>query len=131
VYAQGRFDEAEELAREAERTARPNDVHSHIVWRGTCAKVLARQGELEEAEALAREAVSRAEESDFLHSHGDALSDLAEVLALAGRAGEAVAVVEQAIDLYGRKGNVLAVARSHSLLEELRQVAESERSRRT
>jgi DNA-binding SARP family transcriptional activator/tetratricopeptide (TPR) repeat protein len=119
VYAQGRYDEADELARDAERTARPNDVHSHIVWRGTRAKVLARRGELDAAEALAREAVAYAAKSDFLHSHADALTDLAEVLQLAGRTAEAAAAVDEAMHLHEQKGNVVAAARARSFLEDL------------
>jgi tetratricopeptide (TPR) repeat protein len=121
VYEQGRYVEAEELAREAERTSRPNDVHSHIVWRGTRAKVLARRGDLAAAEALARQAVAFAEESDFLHSHAGALTDLAEVLRLAGRPAEAVEAVDEAIRLHEQKGNVLAVAKERAFLEELAQ----------
>ena len=121
VYAQRRYDEAEELSREAERSTRPNDVHSHIIWRGTRAKVLARRGELEAAERMAREAVGYAETSDFLHSHAEALTDLAEVLALAGRREEAAAAIETAIHLHEQKGNVLAVAQTRTLLENVRQ----------
>ncbi|MDQ3379804.1 MAG: AAA family ATPase [Actinomycetota bacterium] len=106
TYEQGRYDEADELSHEAERSSRPNDVHSHIVWRGTRAKVLARRGDFEAAERLAREAVEYAEASDFLHSHADALTDLAEVLALAGRPEEAAPAIEAAIRLHDAKGNV-------------------------
>ncbi len=120
TYEQGRYDEAEKLSREAERSSRPNDVHSHIVWRGTRAKVLARRGDFEAAEKLAREAVEYAEASDFLHSHADALTDLAEVLALAGRPEESASAIEGAIRLHEAKGNVLAVAHTRALLESLR-----------
>ena len=121
VYAQGRYDEAEALALEAQQTAQPNDVHSHIVSRSTQAKILARRGDFVSAEALAREAVAYAEESDFLHSRGDALIDLAEVLRLAGRHEEAADALERAIVPYEEKGNVLAVAKTRALLEELHQ----------
>jgi DNA-binding SARP family transcriptional activator/tetratricopeptide (TPR) repeat protein len=120
VYDQGRYEEAGEIAEEARRTARPNDVHSHIVWRSTRAKVLARRGDLVAAEALAREAIAFAEKSDFLHSRGDALADLAEVLRLADRPDEAAEALERAIEPYEQKGNVLAVARTRALLDELR-----------
>jgi len=120
TYEQGRYDEAEELSREAERSSRPNDVHSHIVWRGTRAKILARRGDFEAAEKLARDAVEYAEASDFLHSHADALTDLAEVLALAGRPEESASAIEGAIRLHEAKGNVLAVAHTRALLESLR-----------
>ncbi|MGI8480347.1 MAG: BTAD domain-containing putative transcriptional regulator, partial [Gaiellaceae bacterium] len=120
TYEQGRYDEADELSREAERSSRPNDVHSHIVWRGTRAKVLARRGDFEAAEKLAREAVAYAEASDFLHSHADALTDLAEVLALAGRPEESASAIEPAIRLHEAKGNVLAVAHTRTFLHDLR-----------
>lgn len=119
VYAQGRYDEAQELSREAERSTRPNDVHSHIIWRGTRAKVLARGGEFKAAEELVRAAVDYAETSDFLHSHAEALTDLAEVLALAGRSADAASGIEAAIRLHEEKGNLLAVTQTRTLLEDL------------
>ena len=54
LYAQGRYDEAAQLAEETARALRPNDVHSQIVWKGTSAKLLARRGELVDAERLAQ-----------------------------------------------------------------------------
>ena len=96
LCAQGRYDEAEQLSRESEEAARPNDIHSHILWRTTRAQVLAHRGELESAEALAREAVAFAAASDFLDSHGDALMSLAEVLRQAARPQEAAAALEEA-----------------------------------
>jgi ATP/maltotriose-dependent transcriptional regulator MalT len=41
VCAQGRHDEADLISRESEQAARPNDIHSHILWRAARAKVLA------------------------------------------------------------------------------------------
>ena len=123
TYEQGRYDEADELSREAERSSRPNDVHSHIVWRGTRAKVMAHRGDFEAAEKLAREAVEYAEASDFLHSHAMALTDLGEVLALAGRPEEAASAIEAAIGLHEAKGNVVAVAHTRMLLDDLRRTS--------
>ena len=60
-----------------------------MLWRQVRAQVLARRGEHAEAEQLAREAVSLAEETDMLNFHGNALADLAEVYALAGRTEDA------------------------------------------
>ena len=130
TYEQGRYDEADELSREAERSSRPNDVHAHIVWRGVRAKVLAHRGEFEAAEQLAREAVEYAEASDFLHSHANALSDLAEVLALGGRTDESVAAIEAAIRLHEAKGNVVAVAHTRKMLDTLRHESSDTRSGR-
>ena len=116
VCAQGRYEEAEQLTRESEEAARPNDIHSHILWRTTRARVLAEKGELEAAEALAREAVGFAAESDFLDSHGDALMNLADVLALAGRAEDAGAAIQEALRLYEQKGDLPAIERARARL---------------
>ena len=90
-----------------------------MLWRQVRAQVLARRGEHAEAEQLAREAVSLAEETDMLNFHGNALADLAEVYALAGRTEEAREQLEQALVLYERKGNLVAAARARRRLEEL------------
>ena len=47
------------------------------------------------------------------------LLDLAEVLRLADRPGEAAGYVEQAMDLFERKGNVVSTIAARSLLDEL------------
>jgi DNA-binding SARP family transcriptional activator/tetratricopeptide (TPR) repeat protein len=108
MYLQGGYDQAERLTEECERAARQNDIHSQILWRSTRAKVFARRGEHAEATRLAREALGIAEGSDFLLAHADACADLSEVLELAGRRGEAVRALEEAIDLHVQKGNVPA-----------------------
>jgi class 3 adenylate cyclase/tetratricopeptide (TPR) repeat protein len=117
VYAQGRYAEAGELADEAARTARPNDVHSQIVSRATRGKVLARLGDTAAGERLASEAVAFAATSDFLDSHAGALLDLAEILSLSSRWAEAVPHIDEAVRLYELKGNVLAAAHARSLAE--------------
>jgi DNA-binding SARP family transcriptional activator len=117
VYDQGRYEEAEDLTRECEAAAQPNDVHSQIAWRSTRAKVLARRAEIGAAQTLAREAVSFASESDFHMAHGDALMDLAEVLELAGERAAAEAAVRRAIELFELKGHLLAADRARALLQ--------------
>ena len=119
VYAQGRYDEAEQLALEAEEASRPNDVHSQIIWRATMGKVLAQRGEFEAAEQVARDAVALGEQSDFLHSQADARLDLAEVLRLAGRREEAAEEVRTAVALHEAKGNALGAAQARAMLEGL------------
>ncbi len=108
VYTMGRYDEAEDLAREGRRASRPIDVQSETDWRRVKAKVLARRGESRAAEELAREAIAFVEQSDFLAVHADALMDLAEILRLDGRPREGGPSVEEAIRLYEQKGNVVA-----------------------
>jgi ATP/maltotriose-dependent transcriptional regulator MalT len=116
VCAQGRYEEADRLTRESEEAARPNDIHSHILWRTTRAQVFAHTGELEAAEALARQAVAFAAESDFLDSHADALMSLVDVLLLTGRGQQAVTAAEQAVQLYEKKGNGVSAERARSRL---------------
>jgi class 3 adenylate cyclase/predicted ATPase len=118
VYLQGRYDEAEQLTKECEEAARPNNVESQIMWRSTRAKVLARRGELEAAERLGEEAVTIAGESDFVTTHAEALMDLAEVLQLAGRPEGAVACIRDAIGLFELKCNVLGAELARARLAE-------------
>jgi thioredoxin-like negative regulator of GroEL len=84
------------------------------------AKVLARRGEHAEAERLAREAVAMGEGTDHLDAQGDANADLAEVFLLAGKPDEASAALEQALEHYERKGNLVSAQRVRERLAELR-----------
>jgi len=119
VYEQGRYDEAFDLTEAFGDAAAPYDLEWQIKGRAIRAKVLARRGELAEAESLAREAVSLAAQTDFPNFHGGALLDLAEVLQLAGRPGEAAAAAESAIVLYETKGNIVSARRAVALVREL------------
>ncbi len=47
---------------------------------------------------------------------GDANADLAEVLLLSGKTGEAAAALEQALDRYERKGNLVMARRTRDRL---------------
>ena len=80
------------------------------------AKVLARRGEHAEAERLAREAVAIGATTEHLNAQGDANADLAEVLLLGGKADEAAAALEQALDRYERKGNLVMARRMRDRL---------------
>ena len=120
LYAQGRHDEADELATVSRDNAGSEDIYSQVQWRGVRAKVLARQGSWEEAERLVRESLAMAESTDSLELRAAALTNLAEVLELAGRTNEAEAAVTQAIPLFERKGNAVAAQRSHRLVQRLR-----------
>ena len=116
LYDQGRYEEVDRLAELLDQTLVRHDPMPAIKWQGVQAKVLARRGRMDGALAAAREAVSVAERTDFLTLHGDALMDLAEVLRLAGRAGEAVGAVKEALLLYERKGNVVSAAKARAFL---------------
>src|SRR3954468_8908599 len=114
LAAEGEDEAAERFSRESEQAASPDDVLSQVVWRTARAKILARRGELGRAEALAREAVAFAEPTDLLVTRADALADLAEVLALAGRRDESLAALRDAAGLYERKGDVTSLARARA-----------------
>ena len=90
-----------------------------MLWRQVKAKVLARRGEHAEAERLARKAVAIGEETDLLSDQGDANADLAETLLLAGKPDEAAAALEQALDCYERKENLVSAGRTRARLENL------------
>jgi hypothetical protein len=78
--------------------------------------VLAGRGEKEEPELLAREAVAISETTDDLNGQGDTYADLAEVLLLVGKQEEATAALEQALERYERKGNLVMAERTRDRL---------------
>ena len=83
------------------------------------AKLLARTDPAGQGEELAGEAARLAGATDALNDHAVVLLDLAEVLRLSGRPGEAAGHVEKALDLFERKGNVVSTIAARSLLDEL------------
>jgi predicted ATPase/class 3 adenylate cyclase len=119
LCALGRFDEADQLTNVSEETAAGEDALSHILWRRARAAILAHRGDLDHSLALVREAVALAEPTDALNVKGAALIDLAEVLRLSGREGEAIPVAERAIALYEQKGNIVRAERARRTLTEL------------
>jgi class 3 adenylate cyclase/tetratricopeptide (TPR) repeat protein len=119
LAAQGRPDEAERFIVVSRDAGAGEDFLAQVIWQGLLARILATRGQLKEAEELARAAVALAARTDFLNQHGDALLELATVLAEAGRTRHARAAVGEALDLYERKGNLIATARARQLLERL------------
>ncbi len=90
-----------------------------MLWRQVRGKVLARRGEHGEAERLAREAVALGEPTDYLDAKGDTFADLAEVLLLGGKGDQAVAALQQALEIYERKGNLVSTQRAQTRLTEI------------
>ena len=74
--------------------------------------------------SLAREAVARSERTDDLVMQGQVLMSLAEVLRRAGEHEDAVPVLEAAVEVSERKGNVVTAGKARAQLAELRAVAE-------
>jgi class 3 adenylate cyclase len=105
-----RYDEAEARAHQGRALGHEEDLLTQALWRQTQARVLAHRGKHAEAERLAREAVAITERTDGLNYQGDALCDLAEVLATGAHNNDAAAALEDALDRYERKHN-LAMAR--------------------
>ena len=116
LYAQQRYEEAEHQTRISEQAGASDDMMTQVLWRQVRAKALARRGEDGAAEDLAREAVALVEPTDALDMRADALVDLAEVLRLVGRKEEPKGVLEDALRLYERKGNVVSAARARDVL---------------
>ena len=109
LYGLGRFDEALEMTRASEESASPDDIASHVVWRGTRAKLLARNGDTGAAE-LASEAVELVGRTDLVNIAADAYADLAQTMQLLGRTEDAAAPRERALELYQAKGNLASAA---------------------
>jgi class 3 adenylate cyclase/tetratricopeptide (TPR) repeat protein len=118
-YALDRLDEADAWAGRAAELSASDDPWKAKRWRQVRAKVLARRGQHAEAERLAREAVAGSDETDSLDAQGDAYADLGEVLLLGGKSDEAAAALEQALERYERKGNVVPAQRVQARLADL------------
>jgi tetratricopeptide (TPR) repeat protein len=119
LYEQGRFDEAERFTHISEELGPLDDYATQVEWRATRGKLLARRGEHESAVALAEEAVALAADTDYLNLQADACIDLAEVLSLGGRIGEAASRSHEALELYERKGNTVSAERVRAMLEDV------------
>jgi tetratricopeptide (TPR) repeat protein len=113
----GKVDEAEEHARWASRAGSADDFHEQVSWRQGLGLVEARFGRYAEARRVALEAVDLARPSDWLNLRAETLEDLAAVEASAGNIENACSALDEAVALYGRKGNRVARARVLSTLE--------------
>jgi class 3 adenylate cyclase/tetratricopeptide (TPR) repeat protein len=116
LYEVGRFDDAE---RRAQVAADSDDDMSRHVGRGVLARVWARQGRVVEAERMAREAVAYFAGTEYSNDRTGVLMDLAEVLRIAGRSDEGIAVIREALDLFEQREDVVSAARARALIEEL------------
>ena len=120
LYAQAKFDAAEEAITICEQSASPDDLMSQVQARRMRAQLLARRGEFESAELIAHEAVSLVTPSDDVTMTADTLAALAEVLRLRGRTTEAAEAIRQAIRLQKQKGNAASVGPLETIAAELR-----------
>jgi class 3 adenylate cyclase/tetratricopeptide (TPR) repeat protein len=110
LYELGRYEEAEQLARESQELATPDDVDTQALWRCLMSKLAARRGAFEEGEALVREAIDILAPTDAVLLQFLAFLDLAEVLQLAGSTDGARAAVGEALKLAELKQSPVMVA---------------------
>jgi class 3 adenylate cyclase/tetratricopeptide (TPR) repeat protein len=120
LLLQGNLDEAAALANDAAALAASEDILAQAQWRSLLARVLARRGQHDQAEGLVREAAAITSRTTLLEFRADVLVALAEVMTFAGRPDEASAALQEALELYERKGNVVAAA---AVREQLSRVA--------
>ena len=72
---------------------------------------------------IAREAIAIGDQTDWLSGQGNAYTALADVLLLAGKPDEEAAALEQALDRYERKGNLVKAEQVRTRLAGLRPAA--------
>jgi predicted ATPase/class 3 adenylate cyclase len=119
LYAQGRIDEAEALALEAEALAAQDDIEVEALCRSVRAKVAAQRGAFAEAVQLATEAVELLPGQEAPLMRAEALLDQAEVLLAAGDRDAARDALEEARDLAELKEMAIPRARIEARLDEL------------
>jgi class 3 adenylate cyclase/tetratricopeptide (TPR) repeat protein len=120
LYELGRHAESEHFADLSLELTSPEDVASQARGRAVKAKLFAARKDYEIAEGLAREAVDLFAKTDDLFQQSQVLMALAEVLQAAGRDDEAIPVLESAMDVSERKGNVVTAQQAGERLAALR-----------
>jgi class 3 adenylate cyclase/tetratricopeptide (TPR) repeat protein len=115
TFELGNWRDAEQLLERARVAAAVEDVASAVLWRTTAARILAAKGEVEAAERYSREAVALAGGTDALNLRADALVDHAAVLRFRTDDIGADAALDEAVRLYGLKGNTVSEARAADL----------------
>ncbi len=116
LIALGDLGGAEDAAELCASAAAADDLISQSLWRGARARALAARGETTRAIALAKEAAEMHPGDGDINARADLLSDLAEVLSVAGRANDAAAALREALELYEAKGNLVSAARTRAAL---------------
>ena len=119
VYAQGRYDEARQIAADSRAITSPDDLHNLASLASFEGELAARRGDFARGEELALEGIRLRQAGGNPLDTGNAEAALAEVFALAGRADDARAAAERARAAYERKGVVPGVERMSALMAEL------------
>jgi class 3 adenylate cyclase/tetratricopeptide (TPR) repeat protein len=116
LYRLDRKADAEHFADLSLELTSTDDIASQVRGRAVKAKLLAAQGDYDAADHLAREAVGLYDDTDDLFMQGQVLMAQAEVLRLCGRDADAVPVLQQAVEVSERKGNVVTAHEARSCL---------------
>ena len=116
---QGRFDEAEEVARRSAELTAEGDFASEAWWREAQALVHSSRGEHDAAIELADAALGYVAPTDYLQMIGEAQEVRGAVLATAGRLADARDAFGDALATYERKGIIPFVARTRGRLASL------------
>jgi class 3 adenylate cyclase/tetratricopeptide (TPR) repeat protein len=116
---QGRFDEAEEVARRSAELTAAGDFASEAWWRESQALVHSSRGEHDPAIELADAAIGYVAPTDYVQMIGEAHEVRGIVLSAAGRLDDAHTAFDEAIANYERKGIVPLVARIRERLASL------------
>jgi predicted ATPase/DNA-binding SARP family transcriptional activator/class 3 adenylate cyclase len=107
-------EEAERFSALSFETAPAENAAAQAMWRSAKARALVNRGDHGEAERLAREAIQLVPR-EMLNLGADRRVDLAEILLVARRREAALPVINEAVDLYKRKGNLVSAARASAL----------------
>jgi ATP/maltotriose-dependent transcriptional regulator MalT len=116
LFLLGNVDEALAFADAARDAADDDDLSAQILGRTVRAQVLAHRGDTTAADRLSAGAVAMAAETDWLNDHADALIVRAEVLDAVDDPVGADTARKAALDLYERKGNVMAAERARATI---------------
>jgi tetratricopeptide (TPR) repeat protein len=114
-----RDDDAEHFVVVAEETATQDDIVSQVGIASLRGLIHARGGRYAEGERFARRAVDVIDRTDFADWRGRIRLDLGEVLRLSGKPTEAVAAITDAIEIFERKGEVVAAETARAALAAL------------
>ena len=118
LYEQGRYAEAEDAA-DRVLAAGMADLEHQAHGGAVRSKTLAAAATLQEAERIARAVALLTDGCDSVHIRARSILALAEVLELAGRAGEAAPWAREALRLYEAKGDVISARRTRERLARL------------
>jgi predicted ATPase len=115
-YEHGDLGGADHYATFSAEAAAEDDWISQCLWRSARAKVIAARGGFDRALEHAAEAIELIGHTDWINTRADRLTDLADVLRMAGRPDEAADALRQALRLYEEKGNLVGVERIRGAL---------------